>query len=95
MLKIRRSRDRLIFNMGIPIPGKTVFILRQGPGVLVAVPMKALLSSHYFHYSDVILGAIASQITGVTIVYSTVYSGSYQRKDQSSASLAFVRGIHR
>ena len=32
MLKIRRSRDRLIFNMGIPIPRKTVFILRQGPG---------------------------------------------------------------
>ena len=24
------SRDRLIFNMGIPIPGKTVLILRQG-----------------------------------------------------------------
>ena len=31
MLKIRRSHDRLIFNMGIPIPGKTVFILRRGP----------------------------------------------------------------
>ena len=32
MLKIRRSHDRLIFNMGIPKPGKTVFILKQGPG---------------------------------------------------------------
>ena len=32
ILKIRRSRDRLIFNMGILYPGKTVFILRQGPG---------------------------------------------------------------
>ena len=32
MLKLRPSCDRLIFNMGIPIPGKTVFILRQGPG---------------------------------------------------------------
>ena len=29
------------------------------------------------------------------IVYSTVYSGADQRKHQSSASLAFVRGIHR
>ena len=29
------------------------------------------------------------------IVYSTVYSGTDQRKHQSSASLAFVRGIHR
>ena len=32
MLKIRRSCDRLIFNTGIPYPGKTVFILRLGPG---------------------------------------------------------------
>ena len=29
-----------------------------------------------------------------TIVYSTVYSSADQRKHQSSASLAFVRGIH-
>ena len=45
-------------------------------------------------YSDVIMGAMASQITGRTIVYSTV-QGADQRKYQSSASLAFVRGIHR
>ena len=37
----------------------------------------------------------ASQITSLTIVYSTVYSDSDQRKHQSSASLAFVWGIHR
>ena len=49
----------------------------------------------YTHYSDVIVGAIASQITSLTIVYSTVYSGVDQRKHQSSASLAFVRVIHR
>ena len=48
-----------------------------------------------FHYSDVITGHMASQITSTTNVYSTVYSGAYQRKYQSSASLAFVRGIHR
>ena len=47
------------------------------------------------HYCDVIMGAMASQITGLTIVYSTVYSGTDQMKYQSSASLAFVRGIHR
>ena len=41
------------------------------------------------------MGTVASQITSLTIVYSTVYSGAYQRKHQSSASLAFVRGIHR
>ena len=38
---------------------------------------------------------MASQITSLTIVYSTVYSGADQRKQQSLASLAFVRGIHR
>ena len=48
-----------------------------------------------FHYNDVIMGAIASQITSPAIVYSNVYWGDDQRKHQSSASLAFVRGIHR
>ena len=43
----------------------------------------------------VIMSAMASQITSLTILYSTVYSGADQRKHQSSASLAFVRGIHR
>ena len=38
------------------------------------------------------MGVIASQITSPTIVYSIVYSDSDQRKHQSSASLAFVRG---
>ena len=46
------------------------------------------------HYSDVIMSAMASQITGVSIVYSAVCSGADQRK-RSSASLAFVKGIHR
>ena len=38
---------------------------------------------------------VASQITSLTIVYSTVYSGADQSKHQSPASLAFVWGIHR
>ena len=41
------------------------------------------------------MSAIASQITSLTIVYSIVYSDVDQRKHQSSASLAFVWGIHR
>ena len=45
------------------------------------------------HYCDVITGTVASQITILTIVYSTVYSDADQRIHQSSASLAFVRGI--
>ena len=47
------------------------------------------------HYSDVIMNTIESLITSLTIVYSTVYSDADQRKHQRSASLAFVRGIHR
>ena len=48
-----------------------------------------------FHYDDVIMTTIASQITSLTVVYSTVYSDADERKHQSSASLAFVWGIHR
>ena len=47
------------------------------------------------HYSDVIMDAMESQITGVTVVCSTVCSGANQRKHQSPALSAFVRGIHR
>ena len=47
------------------------------------------------HYTGVIMGAMASQITSLTIIYSTVYSSADHGKHQSSASLAFVQGIHR
>ena len=46
-------------------------------------------------YCDVIMAAMTSHITSITLVYSIVHSGTDQRKYQSSASLAFVRGIHR
>ena len=48
-----------------------------------------------FHYDDVIMTMLASQITSLVVVYSIVYLGVNQRKHQSSASLAFVREIHR
>ena len=47
------------------------------------------------HYNDIIMNVMASQITSLAIVYSSVYPGADQRKHQSSASLAFVPGIHR
>ena len=47
------------------------------------------------HFNDVIMSAMASQISGVSIVSSIVGSGADQRKHQSSASLAFAQGIHR
>ena len=52
-------------------------------------------SSSSFHYSDVIMDTMASQITGFTIGFLTVYSSAYQRSNPSSASPAFLRGIHR
>ena len=41
------------------------------------------------------MGEIASQITSLTIVYSNVYSGTDERKHQSSALLAFVRELNK
>ena len=46
-------------------------------------------------YIDVIMSVMASQFTGFSIAYAIVSSGADQRKHQSSASLAFVRGIPR
>ena len=72
----------------------TMFIdgatMRQSYHGLSPVPRR-----QFAHYSDVIMSAVASQITGVSIVYSNVCSGADHRKHQSSASLAFVRGIRR
>ena len=56
---------------------------------------RGVVRLHGCHYNDAIMGTIASQIASLTIVYSTDYSDADQRKHQSSASLAFVRGIHR
>ena len=52
-------------------------------------------SNQLTHYTDVTMSPMASRITSLGIVYSTVYSVADQRKHQSSASLAFVRRIHR
>ena len=57
--------------------------------------LHAMIRGIQWHSTDVIMSAMASQITSLMIVCSTVYSGVDQRKHQSSASLAFVRGIHR
>ena len=65
----------------ILLPGRNCVVVYHAP--------------YQMHYNDVIMGAMASQITSLTIVYSTIYSGADRRKHQSSASGAFVRGIHR
>ena len=58
-------------------------------------PMSRMILKVTTHYNDPIMSTTASQITSLTIVYSTVYLGVDQRKHPSSASLAFVRRIHR
>ena len=50
------------------------------------------LSVSECHYNDVILSAMASQITSVSIFFSNVCSGADQRKHQSSPTLVFVKG---
>ena len=62
--------------------------------MMVSLLMHISVIGPQWHFNDVIMGMIASQITSLTIVYSTVYSDADQRKLQNSASLAFVRGIH-
>ena len=64
------------------------------------VKFKYLLTLRYpclsaQHYSGVMMGAMASRIASLTVVYSTVYSAADEKTHQSSVSLAFVRGIHR
>ena len=63
--------------------------------VLVYWSERPLHRSYTVYYSEVIKSAMASRITGISIVCSTVCWGADQWKHQSSASLAFVRGIHR
>ena len=82
-------------NKGVPYVVSGFHIsstINSHVGILQSsIPAYAFLSL----YSDGIMGAIASQITSLAIVFSTVYSGANQRKHQSPASLAFVRGTHR
>ena len=68
---------------------------RKDPVFTYVAYIKRQNGKNVTHYNDVIMGTMASQITSLTIVYSTVYSDADQRKHQSCASLAFVREIHR
>ena len=63
--------------------------------MLAILSQPQLMNIIITHYNDGTMGTMASQITSLKIVFSTVYSGPDQRKHNSSASLAFVQGIHR
>ena len=57
---------------------------------LVLMDHRYVTHKHREDYSEVIMNAMTSQITSLTIIYSTVYSGADQRKHRSSTSLTFV-----
>ena len=67
---------------------------RDRKRALVQFPHIHWAALEVFHYSDVIMSVMVSQITSVSIVYWNVCSGIDQREQQSSTSLAFVRVIH-
>ena len=50
------------------------------------------INSFYNHYSDVVMGTIAFQITIITIAYSTLYTGT--KKTSTLRVTAFVMGIY-
>ena len=91
------KNDYKNYNNGYSIGGNNDNAMKNAFDITM-ITMSTRASAVYFHekhYSDVMKSTIASQITGVSIVYSTVCSGTGQRKHQSSQSLAFVKGIHR
>ena len=89
------DNDGHTMHMTIWIISMKIAILQMEQSNYKAVLVTAFHNILVVHYCVVIMGTIASQITKVTIVYSTLYSDADQRKHQSSASLAFVRRIHR
>ena len=75
---------------------KLIHVSKRGPKPDVTCFHYVILDvPHRSHYNDVIMGAIASQITSLTIVYSIVYSDADQRKHQSSASRGPVNSPHK
>ena len=104
---IRMIRWPMIWTKYLPISHKYIIIFPSKEQLLtrrtkmskvwivLSVDRFVCRKKNSSHYDDVIMGAISSQITSLTIVFSTVYLDTDQRKHQSSASRAFVRGIHR
>ena len=87
--RFRPSNIRTFISVFVFVSNKYVVNRMFMPACLLVTQMFCT------HYNDVRMGAMTSQITSLTIVYSTVYSGADQSKHQSSASLAFVWGSHR
>ena len=87
--------DCLLDNLFRPTSKKTWQVPSTAPCEVNPGLTGGLSLKQPSHCNDVIMSAMEFQITSLTIVYSRVYSDADQRKHQSSALLAFVRGIHR
>ena len=80
------------WNIVAPVVG-IQYLIRENENVVGEMASHAIQRPLvHFHYSGVIMGTTASQITSLMNVYSN--KSRDQRKNQSSAPLAFVRGIH-
>ena len=104
IVEIRRSYDLLNSPTGFPMLVRWHLYIESEPwppgdSRKPIAARKLHYGGHFmtgpWHYNDVLMTTIASQITSLTVVHSIVYTGADQRKHQSSASLAFVWGIHR
>ena len=70
-------------------------VLQCGLLLLDLAKTSSHASSAHWHYVEVIMSTMASQITSLTIVCLNYCPGAHQRKHQSSALMAFMWGIHR
>ena len=88
---------KFIFNMFHSVKASLIQVMAWSLGIcnpVIKEKTLRLTMTRQQHYCNVIMGTMAFQITSLTTVYSTFYSGADQRKQQSSPSLAFVRAIH-
>ena len=90
-----RNNQQLYPNLNVVSFGWSMYETSRYRCRAISMTFTQRLPTGCKHYSGVIMSAMASQITSLTSVCSTVYAGAYKRKHQSSASLALVRGIPR
>ena len=91
----RRPPDNQFRDSFWPMANLVTQDTQKGICTIATVALAWLTQGTSSHYDDVIMGTMASQITSLTIVCSTVYLDADQRKHQSSASLTFLREIFR
>ena len=84
IVEIRQSYDRLISTMGFPILVRYHLYIESGPRSCYSTVQHSTIwyitHKKWTHYNDVIMSAMASQITSLTVVYSTVYSRRRSKK---------------